>query len=462
MNAPLQHLPLSARLNTPLAPSLERQRVRLVLLLMALDVLAIFGSFLLAGAVYFGRFPSEMALRGATLIVPMFLLFGAHSGFYKSDLVFSARKSFYISAYAFVVSALFFFFITFYTKSSENFSRAVLTLGCFLSIVSVTALRRLVGLWVKRVIGPSLQNTVIIHAGGPAIHMDHAFHIDATEHNLSPDVKDPADLDRLGRYMENMDRVIISCARDDRDKWAPLLRAAGVQGEFVSDALRRLGALKIRNEPGFSSVVVSSRPLGFEARFAKRVMDLTLSSAALLLLAPLMALIAALIKIEDGGPVLFKQRRMGRGNRFFWIYKFRSMRVEGSDADGQRSASRDDDRVTRIGKVIRQTSADELPQLFNVWRGDMSLVGPRPHPLGALAGDKLFWEIDGRYWTRHVLKPGLTGLAQVKGFRGATEKELDLTNRLQADLEYISNWSVWMDFLIIIRTIGVLKHENAY
>src|SRR5690606_31664375 len=106
-------------------------------------------------------------------------------------------------------------------------------------------------------------------------------------------------------------------------------------------------------------------------------------------------------KLEDGGPVLFKQKRVGAGNRFFWIYKFRSMRVESTDADATRLATRDDDRTTRLGKFIRRTSIDELPQLFNVWSGAMSLVGPRPHALGALAGERLYWEVDGRYWNRH-------------------------------------------------------------
>jgi exopolysaccharide biosynthesis polyprenyl glycosylphosphotransferase len=429
---------------------------------MALDSMAIFASFLLAGLAYLGEFPSEIALREAVLIAPMFLIFAFHGGFYKSELIFAARKSLYICLYVFGVSTAFFFFVTFYTKSSAEMSRVVFTLGCLGSIAAIVALRLLVRTWVRRRVGPSLQNTLIIHAGGPAIHKDHAFHLDVAEHGLTPDANDPANLDRLGRYMENMDRVIVSCPHDDRGLWAPLLRAAGVQGEFVSEALWRLGALEIKNEASFSSVVVSVRPLGIEARVMKRLMDISLSSVALLALALPMAVVAVLIKLEDGGSVFFKQRRMGRGNRFFWIYKFRSMRVQLADADGKRSTARDDDRITRIGRFTRRTSIDELPQLFNVWRGDMSLVGPRPHALGSQAGEKLFWEIDGRYWNRHVLKPGVTGLAQIRGFRGATESELDLTNRLQADLEYISRWSLWLDVAIIIKTIGVIAHDRAY
>ena len=129
---------------------------------------------------------------------------------------------------------------------------------------------------------------------------------------------------------------------------------------------------------------------------------------------------------------------------------------------GARSTGRHDDRVTRVGRFIRAHSLDELPQLFNVLRGEMSIVGPRPHALGSRAEDKLFWDIDTSYWHRHAVKPGLTGLAQVRGYRGATETVSDLSNRLQADLEYLSGWSLWRDIAIIFATFRVLIHRNAY
>ena len=138
------------------------------------------------------------------------------------------------------------------------------------------------------------------------------------------------------------------------------------------------------------------------------------------------------------------------------------MREEKLDQDGSRSTSRADDRITRIGALIRRTSVDELPQLLNVLRGDMAIVGLRPHALGSRANNKFFWEVDGTYWQRHCLKPGLTGLAQVRGHRGATEIEKDLTDRLQSDLEYIASWSLPHDIAIVFRTIWVLRHDNAY
>ena len=116
----------------------------------------------------------------------------------------------------------------------------------------------------------------------------------------------------------------------------------------------------------------------------------------------------------------------------------------------------------RIGQFLRRSSLDELPQLWNVLKGDMSIVGPRPHAIGSQANNKYFWEVDRKYWQRHCLKPGLTGLAQVRGHRGATEAEKDLTDRLQSDLEYIDGWSLRRDIGIVLRTAMVLKHDNAY
>jgi lipopolysaccharide/colanic/teichoic acid biosynthesis glycosyltransferase len=182
----------------------------------------------------------------------------------------------------------------------------------------------------------------------------------------------------------------------------------------------------------------------------------------LICLTPLLILTALAVRFNSPGPILFKQVRIGRGNQMFRMYKFRSMYVRELDGAGHRSTSRDDDRVTPVGRFIRRTSVDELPQLINVLKGDMSIVGPRPHALGSRAADKLFWEVDQRYWGRHATKPGLTGLAQIRGYRGATLVEDDLKNRLLADLEYLENWSIWRDIKIIFLTVRVILHRNAY
>lgn len=207
---------------------------------------------------------------------------------------------------------------------------------------------------------------------------------------------------------------------------------------------------------------VPSCTLSLYQRLFKRAFDLCAALAGIVLLAPVMMLTALAIRLEDGHPALFVQARVGRGNRLFSMYKFRSMQPQRCDDLGSRSTAHNDERLTRVGWFIRRTSIDELPQLFNVLRGEMSIVGPRPHALGSRVGSRLFWEIDRQYWHRHALKPGMTGLAQVRGLRGPTEREEDLTRRLASDLEYARGWSMWTDLWIVIRTIRVLIHPRAF
>jgi len=173
---------------------------------------------------------------------------------------------------------------------------------------------------------------------------------------------------------------------------------------------------------------------------------------------PLWPLIALAIKLESPGPVIFSQRRRGRFLREFRMLKFRTMRVM-EDGAAVRQAVPGDCRVTRVGRILRRTSLDELPQLFNVLQGEMSLVGPRPH---ALVHDEEFTRLLEIYPDRHQMKPGLTGLAQVTGLRGSTAKPGSIEARVEADLAYIKNWSVHLDLKILTRTIAaVIAGTNA-
>jgi lipopolysaccharide/colanic/teichoic acid biosynthesis glycosyltransferase len=223
-----------------------------------------------------------------------------------------------------------------------------------------------------------------------------------------------------------------------------------------------LGALGLEAFGGCSTLVVAAGPLGLIDRMLKRSLDIVLIVLAMPIALIAMAAVAVAIRLDSPGPILFVQQRVGLGNRLFNLYKFRSMYVDQLDGAGLRSTGRTDRRITRVGRFIRRTSLDELPQLFNVLSGAMSIVGPRPHALGSRAEDQYFWDIDIGYWHRHAVKPGLTGLAQVRGFRGATEKAVDLKNRLQADLEYLSGWTIWRDVRIIFATFRVLVHRNAF
>lgn len=205
------------------------------------------------------------------------------------------------------------------------------------------------------------------------------------------------------------------------------------------------------------------RPLNEWQMFAKEAEDRLLASLLLVLAAPLMLLIAIAIRVESRGPALFCQKRYGFNNRLIDVYKFRSMYTEDTDHNAEKLATANDPRITRVGKFLRQTSLDELPQLINVLKGDMSFVGPRPHAVAAKAADKLYPEVLEEYASRHRIKPGITGWAQVNGWRGNTDTEIKLRKRVEYDLYYIENWSLWFDLKIILLTfIEVLRRRNAY
>ena len=185
----------------------------------------------------------------------------------------------------------------------------------------------------------------------------------------------------------------------------------------------------------------------------KRAIDVLGASLGLLILAPLLIGIAVAIKATSPGPIFFRQKRYGYHNRRFWIYKFRTMHTHLGDQRGTHQTTADDPRVTPVGRILRKSSLDELPQLINVLKGDMSLVGPRPHVPGMLAGGILYEELTPYYFQRHHMRPGITGLAQVSGYRGGTTAPLSAIERLDRDLQYIETWSLSLDTRILVRTI---------
>jgi exopolysaccharide biosynthesis polyprenyl glycosylphosphotransferase len=195
----------------------------------------------------------------------------------------------------------------------------------------------------------------------------------------------------------------------------------------------------------------------------KWLFDKTVSAFALIALAPVMLLVALAIKLDSRGPVLFKQKRYGFNNELIEVYKFRSMYTDKSDSTAAKLVTKDDPRVTRVGRFIRKTSIDELPQLINVLRGELSLVGPRPHAVNGHMSNRLFEDVVDGYFARHRVKPGVTGWAQIQGWRGEMDTEEKVRRRVEHDLEYIENWSVWLDAAILVRTLlMVLRTENAY
>ena len=205
------------------------------------------------------------------------------------------------------------------------------------------------------------------------------------------------------------------------------------------------------------------RPLAGWQTVSKWLFDKIIGATALLLLAPVMALVALAVKLDSRGPVLFRQKRYGFNNELIEVFKFRSMYTDRCDATASKLVTRDDPRVTRVGRIIRKTSLDELPQLFNVILGELSLVGPRPHAVEAKAGSERYDDAVAGYFARHKVKPGITGWAQINGWRGETDTREKIEKRVEHDLYYIENWSLLLDLSILARTpASLLKTESAY
>jgi exopolysaccharide biosynthesis polyprenyl glycosylphosphotransferase len=207
-------------------------------------------------------------------------------------------------------------------------------------------------------------------------------------------------------------------------------------------------------------VTVANHRIDVQTGWLKRCEDLAIGSCMLVALAPLLVAVAILVRLDSRGPVLFRQKRLGFNNQIFEVYKFRSMTVDRPADDGAVQATKSDKRITRVGRFIRRTSLDELPQLFNVIEGTMSLVGPRPH---ALPHNHQFGDIVDEYFARHNVKPGITGWAQIHGFRGETDVPEKMSNRVRCDIHYIQNWSILLDMKIIVLTaLRVWSQKTAY
>jgi exopolysaccharide biosynthesis polyprenyl glycosylphosphotransferase len=429
---------------------------------LLLDICCIVAGFLLAGFLRLGSPFEVQEWRTLSIVLPTFIPIALNSRAYSIEALnrptFGARKALEALLCASAVALA----LLFYMKIGVQFSRVLFAAGTILSVGLTLASRILAGKLVGASHDWRFSNELILAdgvqmraAGGELIVSPAAFGVD-------PTVNDPLTLDRLGRLAENCDRVIVACAPGRRAAWMNALKGTNFNVEIAMPELGAMGAIGLGRFRDDVTLLVNSGGLSLRHRMVKRALDLVVASASLILVAPLMALVAIAIAVESRGPVLFRQPRVGHNNRIFSVLKFRSMRLECTDREGNVSACAEDQRLTRVGKFIRRTSIDELPQLLNVLAGDMSIVGPRPHALGSTAENLLFWQIDPRYSNRHAIKPGITGLAQVRGFRGATVLQADLTSRLKSDLEYVAGWSIWRDLKIMLATFRVLVHPNAF
>lgn len=344
------------------------------------------------------------------------------------------------------------------------------------AFMGLVALRCIGRRWIahERLRGAFLRNVAIVREPGSSL--ERILEGMSTDPSLLPSVDIVVDMNdyddaelaaRRMRTLEGIEQIVVVCNPKDPRPLCRLVEAlrdlpmevnlvsSPIDGELPLISLRAVGSLP--------ATVLLERPHRGPLSLQKEIFDRLVAALLILFISPLLAVIALAVKLDSRGPVIFRQRRFGFNREAIEVLKFRTMREEacdGADAGTVRQVRRDDDRVTRVGRFLRRSSLDELPQLFNVLRGDMSLVGPRPH---AIAHDRHYAELIDGYLGRHRVKPGITGWAQVHGYRGETRTVEDMRRRIEFDLHYIDNWSLALDLRILLRTpLTGFVHENAY
>jgi Undecaprenyl-phosphate glucose phosphotransferase len=378
--------------------------------------------------------------------------------------------------------------VSFFAKLGEQFSRVWLGSFYVVGLLGLLLFRRAVFLLVRRWTDKSyLTLRTVIVGGGEAgasvvkelkrqknlgLHIvglfdDRGDGRSGTEIAGEPKLGSVDDLVEFGRRTR-IDLVVFALPISAEGRILEMLKKLWV---LPVDIRLAAHSAKLRFRPRMYSYIgsvpvidVADRPIADWDVVMKWLFDKVVGTAMLIALSPVMALTALAIKLDSRGPVLFKQKRYGFNNDLIEVYKFRSMRVEAADATAAKLVTKGDPRVTRVGRIIRKTSLDELPQLFNVvFKGNLSLVGPRPHAVNAKAEERRYDEAVDGYFARHRVKPGLTGWAQINGWRGETDTHEKIQNRVEHDLYYIENWSVLFDFYILLRTpLALLNTESAY
>ena len=431
------------------------------------DVLGLTGVFLIAGAFVVDFTTHQMFLPKWSLvpglsIVPMFVAIAIQRKPWSSRFLDDPQRASRDTMSALITAGLLVTVLALRFDAQFWRSAEVVAQGTVLGAGWLVGWHGLAERIVRRVF-KGQPTAVIAIIDDIAIDLPYDFPtIFAGIAGLRPDRNDPAALDALASAIAGVERVIVACSPARRALWIEVFKGANVQGELVLPEVDSIGMLRTARAGPNTTAVVALGALDTTNRIVKRTFDLAVALGALVLVWPVLVLTAIAVKLDSPGQVLFRQPRVGRGNRLFNVYKFRSMRTDMCDTAGAQSTGRIDPRITRVGAFIRKTSIDELPQIFNVISGSMSIVGPRPHAVASKAAGQMFWEVDERYWHRHAIKPGITGLAQVSGWRGTTETADDLTNRVAMDTAYMLDWTVWRDVEILLRTVTVPFHKNAY
>jgi putative colanic acid biosynthesis UDP-glucose lipid carrier transferase len=416
-----------------------------------------------------------------TIVAALFYIIARQRGQYgeQMDFRFSSQLSTLIPVCGLtIVSA---FSVVFFLKIQTAFSRVwvVLWIAILLGLLTLgrALLARYVGALMKR---GMLRRSVALIGAGLQFSKARAMLEDGPNDlelvgmlNLAE--ADPADSFDAAKLAEVINPFITRAQEKHVDSvMIALPSGMGLELDRIVQQVQMLPVdVQIVPDLGWASVVArnvqkmgdafvittASKPMIGSSTFLKRIEDVVVGGVCLVAFLPAMAAIALAIKVDSEGSVLFRQRRHGYNHRVIEVLKFRTMRVM-EDGAVVRQATRNDSRVTRVGAFLRRTSLDELPQFLNVLRGEMSIVGPRPH---ALAHNSYYRTLIEKYSNRHRVKPGITGWAQVHGFRGETVDLSMMENRVRYDLDYIENWSIWLDFKIMIMTpLFGLFRRSAY
>jgi Undecaprenyl-phosphate glucose phosphotransferase len=378
--------------------------------------------------------------------------------------------------------------VSFFAKAGDQFSRVWLAGFYVFGLITLIAFRRVLFLLVRRWTreGRLDRRTVVVGAdtngesliGSLAAQRDSDVRVigvfddrgDQRSAATCQGVQKLGTVDDLVEFARHtrVDLVIFSLPISAEGRILQMLKKLWV---LPVDIRLSAHTNKLRFRPRSYSYIgnvpvidISDKPIADWDVVMKWLFDKIVGSLALICAAPVMLLVALAIKLDSKGPILFKQRRYGFNNELIEVYKFRSMYVEQADATAQKLVTKDDPRVTRVGRFIRKTSLDELPQLFNVvFAGNLSLVGPRPHAVHAKAADRIYDEAVDGYFARHRVKPGITGWAQINGWRGETDSQEKIQRRVEHDLYYIENWSILFDMYILACTpFALLRTESAY
>ncbi|AGZ35211.1 undecaprenyl-phosphate glucose phosphotransferase [Pseudomonas sp. SWI6] len=422
-------------------------------------------------------------------VIMLLLLIGALAVVYDHYAIYRSNAKLSIKAFrlfkAWSVTFCFLVVMAFLTKQSETYSRLLVgklfVIGYFAQLFLHIAVREV----QKRFMTHGLDNALIIGTGELANFLHQKISnnpwlgervvgcvlMEAGQDNGKDGVDGKQRLPVLG-HVGDLDEIVTRHAVRTVYLVTPLggsevisevylkLLDRCIAVNWVPDIFSlRLINHSVREIAGIPVLTLSETPLTGMSLFLKNLEDRVLAALIVLCASPVLLAIAAAIKLDSPGPVFFRQERTGWTGESFRIWKFRSMHVHQPEAGVVKQAQKNDPRLTRVGAFIRRTSLDELPQLFNVLTGEMSLVGPRPH---ALQHDSLYSQDIVDYFARHNIKPGMTGLAQVRGFRGETKDIEQMIQRVDSDIEYINNWSLWLDFVILVRTLNAFTGKHAY